>query len=272
MSRWKELPAELHPQVRQLIVRLRKLKDRGELSTRQLAAKTGYSARSWHRYLNGRSLPPPEAVEAMARIGGDDPARLLVLHEIAAERWAEGRVVTTDAPESAPATSAHTPTPTPTDQQPYGRYGRHLRAAVTAAAVVTVLSVSAALLLAVRLTEARAQLAHDRGDAVATAPATVSESLVPVIYTCRLEQRDGRWYAGLSRTTDILLSNTQVGLEVAEAQCLLHRAGTAPGEIDGIFGPKTRRAVERMQKQNGLIVNGVIDPPTWQALRKASPK
>ncbi|MER5223944.1 peptidoglycan-binding protein [Streptomyces flaveus] len=267
MSRWKELPAELHPQVRQLIVRLRKLKDRSELSTRQLAAKTGYSARSWQRYLNGRSLPPPEAVEAMARIGGDDPPRLLVLHEIAAERWAEGRVVTTGAPESAPATSAHTPTPT--DQRPYGR---HLRVAVTAGAVVTALSVSAALLLAVRLTEARAQLAHDRSDAVAAAPATVSESLVPVIYTCRLEQRDGRWYAGLSRTTDILLSNTHVGLEVAEAQCLLRRAGTAPGEIDGVFGPKTRRAVERMQKQNGLVVNGVIDPPTWQALREADPK
>ena len=95
---------------------------------------------------------------------------------------------------------------------------------------------------------------------------------MPVIYTCRLEQRDGRWYAGLSRTTDTLLSNTHVGLEVAEAQCLLRRAGTAPGDIDGVFGPKTRRAVEHMQKQNGLIVNGVIDPPTWQALREAATK
>ncbi|WP_328770163.1 peptidoglycan-binding protein [Streptomyces sp. NBC_00286] len=265
MSRWKELPAELHPHVRQLIVRLRRLKDRSELSTRQLAAKTGYSAKSWQRYLNGRSLPPREAVEAMARVAGDDPPRLLVMHEIAAQRWAEGRAVTTDAPEDVAATPAHPPT----DQQPYRR---HLRAAVAAGAVVTVLSVSAALLLAVRLTEARAQLANDRSDVAATTPATVSASLVPVIYTCRLEQRDGRWYAGLSRTTDILLSNTQVGLEVAEAQCLLDRAGTAPGEIDGVFGPKTRRAVERMQKQNGLIVNGVIDPPTWQALRSADAK
>ncbi|MFD5477047.1 peptidoglycan-binding protein [Streptomyces hawaiiensis] len=265
MSRWKELPAELHPHVHQLIVRLRRLKDRSELSTRQLAARTGYSAKSWQRYLNGRSLPPREAVEAMARVGGDDPTRLLVMHEIAAQRWAEGRAVTTDAPENLSATPAQPPT----EQQPHRR---HLRAAVTAGAVVTVLSVSVALLLAVRLTEARAQLARERGDAVTTAPATVSESLVPVIYTCRLEQRDGRWYAGLSRTTSILLSNTHVGLEVAEAQCLLHRAGTAPGDIDGVFGPKTRRAVERMQKQNGLIVNGVIDPPTWQALRSADAK
>ncbi|MFD9293023.1 peptidoglycan-binding protein [Streptomyces sp. NPDC060030] len=266
MSRWKELPAELHPHVLRLIVRLRRLKDHSELSTRQLATKTGYSAKSWQRYLNGRSLPPREAVEAMARLDGTDPARLLVMHEIAAQRWAEGKAVTTaDIPEDFSATQE----PTPTRQQPYGR---HLRAAVMAGAVVTALSVSAALLLAVRLTEARAQLAHDRSEVVATAPATVSESLVPVIYTCRLEQRDGRWHANLSRTTDVLLSNTQVGLEVAEAQCLLRRAGTAPGEIDGIFGPKTRRAVELMQKENGLIVNGVIDPPTWLALREATPQ
>ncbi|WLQ69308.1 MULTISPECIES: peptidoglycan-binding protein [Streptomyces] len=266
MSRWKELPAELHPHVLRLIVRLRRLKDHSELSTRQLAMKTGYSAKSWQRYLNGRSLPPREAVEAMARLDGGDPARLLVMHEIAAQRWAEGKAVTTaDTPEDFSAT----PEPTLTKQQ---LYGRHLRAAVTAGAVVTALSVSAALLLAMRLTEARTQLAHDRSNVVATAPATVSESLVPVIYTCRLEQRDGRWHANLSRVTDVLLSNTQVGLEVAEAQCLLRRAGTAPGEIDGVFGPKTRRAVELMQKQNGLIVNGVIDPPTWQALREATPK
>ncbi|MFJ9319964.1 peptidoglycan-binding domain-containing protein [Streptomyces globisporus] len=90
--------------------------------------------------------------------------------------------------------------------------------------------------------------------------------------TCRLEQREGRWHANLSPAADLLLSNTQVGPEVAKAQCLLHRAGTAPGDIDGVFGPKTRRAVERMQKRNGLIVNGVIDPPTWQALREATPK
>ncbi|MFI8006242.1 peptidoglycan-binding protein [Streptomyces sp. NPDC086010] len=267
MSRWKELPADLHPHVHQLIVRLRRLKDHNELGTRQLAAKTGYSAKSWQRYLNGRSLPPREAVEALARFGGGDPARLLVMHEIAALRWAEGRAATTGTPEAPSSTPE--PTPTPTAQRPYGR---HLRAAVTAGAVVTVLSVSAALLLAVRLTEARAQLAHSPEDAVATAPATVSASLVPVIYTCRLEQRDGRWNANLSRATDVLLSNTQVGLEVAEAQCLLRRSGAAPGEIDGIFGPKTRRAVEYLQKRKGLIVNGVIDPPTWQALREAAPR
>lgn len=265
VSRWKELPAGLPAPVHQLIVRLRGLKDRSELGTRQLSARTGYSAKSWQRYLNGRALPPREAVEAMCRVGGDDPTRLLALHEIAAQHWAEGRPDATEPPGSPAAAQE----PARQERQPHGRL---LRTAVVAGAVVTVLSVSVALLLAVRLTDARAQLARERGDTVTTVPATVTESLVPVIYTCRLERADGRWYAGLSRTTDVLLSNTQVGLEVAEAQCLLRRAGTAPGDIDGVFGPKTRRAVERMQKRNGLIVNGVIDPPTWQALREADPK
>jgi transcriptional regulator with XRE-family HTH domain len=264
VPRWKELPAELPPPAHQLIVRLRGLKDRSGLSSRQLAARTEYSAKSWQRYLNGRSLPPQEAVAAMARVCGEDPARLLALREIAAQRWLEGRQAAARAPESPTAVPAEVPG----ERQPYGR---HLRAALTAATVVTILSVSVALLLAVRLTEARTQLAHQRDDAVATVPATVSETLVPVIYTCRLERRDGRWHAGLSPTADVLLSNTQVGLEVAEAQCLLRRAGTVPGDIDGVFGPKTRRAVEHMQKRNGLIVNGVIDPPTWNALREADP-
>lgn len=269
VSHWRELPAELHPDVRHLIVRLRGLKDRSELSKRRLAAKTGYSAKSWQRYLNGRSLPPREAVESMARVGGDNPHRLLVLHEIAAQRWSEGRAITTPATASATDDGPAPPEHAPAEHQPQGR---HLRVVVTAAAVVTALSVTAALLLAVRLTEARAQLADERAGVAATAVATVSESMVPVIYTCELEQRDGRWYAGLSRTTDILLSNTQMGLEVAEAQCLLQRAGSEPGDIDGVFGPKTRRAVERMQKRGGLIVNGVIDPPTWQALREGAPQ
>ncbi|WP_432104024.1 peptidoglycan-binding protein [Streptomyces sp. bgisy091] len=243
-------------------MRLRRLKDRSELSKHGLAARTGYSARSWQRYLNGRSLPPREAVESMARVGGEDPNRLLVLHEIAAQRWSEGRVGTATVEDSSPK-----PEHTPTEQQ---TQGRHLRVVVTAAAVITALSVTVALLLAVRLTEARAQLVDERSGVSATAVATVSESMVPVIYTCELEQRDGRWYAGLSRTTDTLLSNTQVGIEVAEAQCLLQRAGSDPGDIDGVFGPMTRRAVERLQKRSELIVNGVVDPPTWQVLREAA--
>lgn len=266
MSRWKPLPAELHPHVHQLIVRLRGLKDRGELSTRQLGVKTGYSARSWQRYLNGRSLPPREAVEAMARIGGEDPDRLLALHETAAERWARGNPVTADVSESAPEGTPVTALHAPTEQQ-----RRYLRAAVTAGAVALVLSVSAVFLLAVRLADARAELADRAGTGPGT-PAVVSETLIPIAYTCRLERHDGRWYAGHSNTTDTMLAYTHVGREVAEAQCLLRRAGVSPGDIDGIFGPETQRAVVRLQKRDGLVVDGVIGPHTWKSLREAASK
>ncbi|MFJ4467286.1 peptidoglycan-binding protein [Streptomyces sp. NPDC089424] len=269
MVRWRALPAELHPQVLQLIVQLRALKDRSELRTRQLAAKTGYSARSWHRYLNGLSLPPREAVEAMARIGGVDPVRLLALHETAAQRWAQGHAVVADVPGSSSP-----PVPeAPVDEQSYRHNARFSHAFVIAGAVALALSISLALLLAVRLADARAELAQARADADARGPATVSESLVPVVYTCRPRQSgDGHWYAGLSRTSSVILAYTHVGPEVAEAQCLLRRAGASPGDIDGVFGPKTQRAVIRVQTREGLVVDGVIGPHTWKVLREADSK
>lgn len=73
MPRSKTLPAELDPSARQLVTRLRRLKEHSELTMRQLAVKTGYSAKSWERYLGGASLPPREAVEVLARITGTDP-------------------------------------------------------------------------------------------------------------------------------------------------------------------------------------------------------
>ena len=70
MSRWKPLPTELEPTARQLVIRLRRLKDRTGLSLARLAERTGYSAKSWERYLGGRSLPPPEAVRALLAAKG----------------------------------------------------------------------------------------------------------------------------------------------------------------------------------------------------------
>src|SRR5688572_24111971 len=99
MSRWRELPAELDPAAYRLVVRLRLLKDHSGLSTRQLATKTGYSTKSWERYLGGRSLPAHDAVEAMARLTGEDPARLLALREIAAASR-QGRCAFAPAPRA----------------------------------------------------------------------------------------------------------------------------------------------------------------------------
>ncbi|MFJ8546697.1 peptidoglycan-binding protein [Streptomyces sp. NPDC093586] len=266
MSRWKELPAELDPRVHRLVVRLRHLKDHAGLSTRQLAAKTGYSAKSWERYLNGRSLPPREAVETMARITGAEPARLLALHEVAAECWARTRGAVPAEPETTGAEAA--PSGEETRRRP-------TRVAVVTGVVALVLAVSASVLLAVRFTGTSGSGDGDHGRSTATtampAPATAAASRSPVTYTCRMKRVDGRWYAGNSRTQDAILADGHAGPEVAEAQCLLRRAGISPGEVDGIYGPLTQRAVKRIQKRDGLVEDGIIGPHTWKALREAAP-
>ncbi|WP_460112702.1 peptidoglycan-binding protein [Streptomyces platensis] len=91
MSRWKGLPETLDHRVRQLVVQLRRLKDHSGLSLASLAARTAYSKSSWERYLNGKKLPPQDAVEALARICGADVTRLLALHEVAAQAWGAER-------------------------------------------------------------------------------------------------------------------------------------------------------------------------------------
>ncbi|MFJ2000056.1 peptidoglycan-binding protein [Streptomyces chartreusis] len=277
MSRWAALPAELDPRVRQLVVRLRRLKDHSGLSLRQLAARTGYSQKSWERYLGGRSLPPREAVEGLARAVDEEPTRLLALHEVAAEAWRNGRREASAgeperereplvAPESlsAEATGPRSP-------------GRSLRVALVAGAVALVLALSTAVLLVVRLSGGDpAQPASPLVVTGGQSSPAVSESMPPSAsaspsapaYTCRSERVDGHWYAGLSRTRDAILANGHAGPEVAEAQCLLRRAGISPGAVDGIFGPVTERAVRQVQRRAGLVVDGIIGPHTWKALRQ----
>ncbi|MFF8195050.1 peptidoglycan-binding protein [Streptomyces bobili] len=52
---------------------------------------------------------------------------------------------------------------------------------------------------------------------------------------------------------------------MAEAQCLLRRAGISPGGIDGMFGPLTQRAVRAMQKRSGLVADGMIGPLSFES-------
>ncbi|MGW5371494.1 helix-turn-helix domain-containing protein [Streptomyces sp. NPDC004009] len=86
-------PYHASPQaVRELARELRRHRDRTELSIASLAAKTGFSASSWHRYFGGRLLPPWEAVDALGRLAGLDRGRLRVMWEAAADAWAETRL------------------------------------------------------------------------------------------------------------------------------------------------------------------------------------
>ncbi len=56
------------------------------------------------------------------------------------------------------------------------------------------------------------------------------------------------------------------GLLVQYLQAALLRAGEEPGEIDGIFGRRTERALVRFQTRFGLRAEGVTDRMTWTAL------
>ncbi|GAA2505266.1 peptidoglycan-binding protein [Streptomyces longisporus] len=260
MSRWKALPAELDPRVRQLLVHLRRLKDHSGLSVRQLAARTGYSPKSWERYLGGRSLPPREAVEALARIGGDDPTRLLALHEVAAEAWQNPHGGTA-VPETSVGGTA-VPEPEILSAGPGGGGARSLRVALVAGAVALVLAVSSAVLVTMRLMD------HGGGAAgQTTTTVTLTAGTSAPSYTCRVKQVDGHWYAGNSRTRNATVGYGDSGPAVAEVQCLLRRAGISPGGIDGMFGPLTQGAVKAFQRQARLDVDGVVGPHTWKALR-----
>jgi hypothetical protein len=57
---------------------------------------------------------------------------------------------------------------------------------------------------------------------------------------------------------------------VAQVQELLEAAGFHPGPIDGVLGPRTRRALRHYQASQGLPATGALDEATRQALHQPS--
>lgn len=92
MPRWKALPAELDPQVREFTGQLRRLVDRSGLSIAAVADRTGYSKTSWERYLGGRLLAPKGAVVALAEVTGTDPVHLTTMWELAERAWSRSEL------------------------------------------------------------------------------------------------------------------------------------------------------------------------------------
>ncbi|MFE0189007.1 DUF2690 domain-containing protein [Streptomyces sp. NPDC058989] len=75
---------------------MRELRARTGLSLAALAARTAYSKSSWERYLNGKKLPPRDAVEALCRLAGEPAGRLVALWELADAAWS-GRAAPAEA-------------------------------------------------------------------------------------------------------------------------------------------------------------------------------
>lgn len=51
-----------------------------------------------------------------------------------------------------------------------------------------------------------------------------------------------------------------------QIQQALKNSGFYTGKIDGEVGPKTKKAIESFQAQNGLKADGKVGPKTWKAL------
>ena len=62
------------------------------------------------------------------------------------------------------------------------------------------------------------------------------------------------------------ISEGSVGPTVRWLQYLLVRRTLSDSQIDGIFGPVTKGAVEQFQRDAGLAVDGIVGPATWGAL------
>jgi len=61
------------------------------------------------------------------------------------------------------------------------------------------------------------------------------------------------------------------GAEVQELQLQLAAAGFDPGPVDGLFGPRTRRAVLQLQRCCRLVPDGRAGPQTLAALELLLP-
>jgi peptidoglycan hydrolase-like protein with peptidoglycan-binding domain len=67
-------------------------------------------------------------------------------------------------------------------------------------------------------------------------------------------------------TTPPTISEGATGSTVRWLQYLLVRRTLSDNQIDGIFGPVTKTAVEQFQHDDHLAADGIVGPATWSAL------
>lgn len=78
------------------------------------------------------------------------------------------------------------------------------------------------------------------------------------------EEEAGKALQG--RTLRGALFGATAGEDVRALQLALDKAGLEPGQIDGVYGPNTERAVVAFQRARGLLVDGLVGDETWDRL------
>ena len=78
------------------------------------------------------------------------------------------------------------------------------------------------------------------------------------------------------RASSVLAPGAGYGLprgepRVRALQRSLRARGQRPGPVDGVYGPRTEAAVERLQRDRGLAVDGVVGPRTRRVLNAKTP-
>lgn len=56
---------------------------------------------------------------------------------------------------------------------------------------------------------------------------------------------------------------------VYNVQVALQKLGYRPGPADGVYGPQTRKAIKRYQRDHGLAVTGNLTPATKARIKKS---
>ncbi|MFD4985941.1 helix-turn-helix domain-containing protein [Streptomyces sp. NPDC058374] len=171
------------PEHTRLVAALRELRAGAGLSLAALAERTAYSKSSWERYLNGKALPPRQAVQELCRLADQPQGRLLALWEIAESRWS-GRSVA--APQPASSSSTEGPPPqsveAATTEGPRRRLGRS-RLLVLLASAYSVIVGGVAVVLLFLLPDPEAPRAEP-------SPSSVPFSFAPLCHGAACEGRD----------------------------------------------------------------------------------
>ncbi|MGP3985530.1 helix-turn-helix domain-containing protein [Streptomyces sp. 3N207] len=134
MPRWRSLPEDLDPQIREFASQLRRLVDRSGLSVATIADRTGYSKSSWERYLNGRLLPPRGATQALAEVTGTDVRHLGTMWELAERAWSRSEMRHDTTLEAIQIAQARAALNEPGEAREKGRRRRRSKSALDGAA------------------------------------------------------------------------------------------------------------------------------------------